>query len=50
MFRKGYITPQQLDAQKSAVERADLDLGTAEIALDVLERFAKPKMITELSS
>ncbi len=50
MFRKGYITPQQLDAQKSAVERADLDLGTAEIALDVLERFAKPKMITELAS
>ena len=50
MFRKGYITPQQLDAQKSAVERADLDLGTADIALDVLERFAKPKMITELTS
>ncbi|MFM7248406.1 MAG: efflux RND transporter periplasmic adaptor subunit, partial [Planctomycetaceae bacterium] len=50
MFRKGYITPQQLDAQKSAVERADLDLGTAEIAHDVLERFAKPKMITELTS
>jgi multidrug efflux pump subunit AcrA (membrane-fusion protein) len=47
MFRKGYITPQQLDAQKSAVERADLDLGTAEISLDVLERFAKPKMITD---
>jgi RND family efflux transporter MFP subunit len=50
MFRKGYIAPQQLDAQKSALERAKLDLGTAEIALDVLERFAKPKMITELAS
>ena len=50
MFRKGYITPQQLDAQKSAVERADLDLGTAEIALDVLQRFGRPKMITELES
>jgi len=50
MFRKGYITPQQLDAQKSAVERAELDRGTAEISLDVLERFTKPKMITELSS
>ena len=50
MFRKGYITPQQLDAQKSSVERAELDKGTAEIALDVLERFAKPKMITELES
>jgi HlyD family secretion protein len=50
MFRKGYIAPQQLDAQKSAVERAELDLGTAEIALDVLTRFTKPKMITELES
>jgi HlyD family secretion protein len=50
MFRKGYITPQQLDAQKSAVARAELDLGTAEIALDVLLRFTKPKMSTELES
>jgi RND family efflux transporter MFP subunit len=50
MFRKGYITPQQLEAQKSAVDRAKLDLGTAEIALDVLTRFTKPKMITELES
>lgn len=50
MFRKGYITPQQLEAQKSAVDRADLDLGTAKIALDVLTRFTKPKMITELES
>ena len=50
MFRKGYITPQQLEAQKSAVDRADLDLGTAKIGLDVLVRFTKPKMITELES
>ena len=50
MFRKGYITPQQLEAQKSAVDRAELDMGTAEISLDVLNRFTKPKMITELES
>lgn len=50
MFRKGYITPQQLEAQKSAVARAELDLGTADIALDVLTRFTQPKMITELES
>lgn len=50
MFRKGYITPQQLEAQKSAVDRAELDMGTAEISLDVLTRFTKPKMITELES
>jgi RND family efflux transporter MFP subunit len=50
MFRKGYISPQQLETQKSAVGRAELDLGTAEITLDVLERFARPKMVTELAS
>ena len=50
MFRKGYIASQQLEAQKSAVARAELDLGTAEIALDALTRFTKPKMITELES
>ena len=50
MFRKGYISPQQLEAQKSAVARAELDLGTAEIALDVLQRFGRPKMVTELAS
>jgi len=50
MFRKGYITPLQLEAQQSAVARAELDLGTAEIARDVLERFTRPKMITELES
>ena len=50
MFRKGYISPQQLDAQKSAVARAELDLGTMEIALDVLQRFGRPKMVTELAS
>ena len=50
MFRKGYITPQQLEAQKSAVARAQLDLGTAKIGLDVLTTFTKPKMVTELES
>ena len=50
MYRKGYITPQQLDAQKSSVARAELDLGTANIALDVLTKYTKPKMTTELES
>jgi HlyD family secretion protein len=50
MFRKGYITPLQLEAQKTAVERARLDLGTAEIARDVLKRFTRPKMIQDLES
>ena len=50
MYRKGYITPQQLEAQKSSVARAELDLGTANIALDVLTKYTKPKMTTELES
>jgi RND family efflux transporter MFP subunit len=50
MFRKGYITPQELEKHKSAAERAQLDEDTATIALDVLERFTKPKMMTELES
>jgi len=50
MFRKGYITPLQLEAQKTALERARLDLGTAEIGKDVLERFTRRKMVQELES
>ncbi len=50
MFRKGYISPLQLEAQKTAVEHAKLDLGTAEIARDVLQKFTRPKMIQELES
>jgi HlyD family secretion protein len=36
MARKGYVTPLQLDAQKFAVDRANLDLGTAETTKRVL--------------
>jgi HlyD family secretion protein len=50
MYRKGYITPLQLEAQKTAVARAKLELGTAEIARDVLKRFTRPKMVQELES
>jgi multidrug efflux pump subunit AcrA (membrane-fusion protein) len=50
MFRKGYITPQQLEAQKAAVERTKLEKGTAEITRDVLEKYTRPKMVQELES
>jgi len=50
MFRKGYISPLQLESQKFAVERAQLDLGTARVAKDVLERFTQAKMLQELRS
>jgi len=50
MFRKGYITPLQLEAQRTAVERAKLELGTATIAKNVLQEYTRPKMTQELES
>jgi multidrug efflux pump subunit AcrA (membrane-fusion protein) len=50
MFRKGYITPLQLEAQQFAVEKGRLDLGTAQTGKDVLVRFTRPKMVQELES
>jgi RND family efflux transporter MFP subunit len=50
MFRKGYVTPLQLDTQQFAVERAKLDLAAAATAKDVLERFTKVKTLQDLES
>jgi RND family efflux transporter MFP subunit len=50
LARKGYVTPLQLDAQRFAVERAKLDLATAETAKNVLEKFTKVKMLQDLQS
>lgn len=50
LARKGYVTPLQLEAQKFAVERAKLDLRTAELAKSVLETFTKPKMSGDLEA
>ena len=50
MFRKGYVTPLQLDTQKFAVERAKLDLAAAMTAKEVLEKFTKVKMLQDLES
>lgn len=50
MFRKGYVTPLQLETQQFAVERAKLDLGAAKTAQDVLERFTKAKTLQGLES
>ncbi len=50
MFRKGYVTPLQLDTQRFAVERAKLDLAAAITAKEVLEKFTKVKMLQDLES
>jgi HlyD family secretion protein len=50
MYRKGYVTTLQRDAQAFAVERAVLDLQVAETAITVLEKFTKPKTLVGLES
>ncbi|HWB00257.1 MAG TPA: efflux RND transporter periplasmic adaptor subunit, partial [Pirellulales bacterium] len=50
LARKGYVTPLQLDAQKFAVERAKLDLETAQVAKNVLEKFTRAKVLEDLES
>ena len=43
MHRKGYVTALQRDAQAFAVQRSKLDLEVAETAINVLEKFTKPR-------
>ncbi|MHC4404468.1 MAG: efflux RND transporter periplasmic adaptor subunit [Planctomycetota bacterium] len=50
MFRKGYVSPLQLETQQFAVERAKIELESAETAKDVLERFTKAKTLEDLHS
>jgi len=50
MARQGYVTTLQRDAQAFAVQRAQLDLGVAETAITVLEKFTKPKTQSQLES
>lgn len=50
MFRKGFVTSLQLEADEFAVKRSDLEVLSAETARDVLQKFTRQKMITELQS
>jgi HlyD family secretion protein len=50
MHRKGYVTTLQRDAQAFAVQRAQLDLEVADKAIEVLEKFTKPKTVVGLES
>jgi RND family efflux transporter MFP subunit len=50
MARQGYVTTLQRDAQAFAVQRSELDLGVAETAITVLEKFTKPKTQAQLES
>ncbi len=50
MFRKGYVSSLELEGQKFAVQRSELELGSANTAKDVLEKFTKEKTLEDLRS
>jgi HlyD family secretion protein len=50
MSRQGYVTSLQRDAQEFAVSRAKLDLGVAEKAIEVLEKFTREKTLVGLEA
>ena len=50
MFRRGYISNLELEGQQFSVERAKLDLASANTAKEVLEKFTKVKMLEDLKS
>jgi RND family efflux transporter MFP subunit len=50
MVRKNFATPLQLEADQFAVERAKIDLRTAEITKDALVDFTKPKTVKTLEA
>ncbi len=47
---RGYVTTQQLEGDRFAVEIAKTDLDTAKTKLRVLNEYTKPKMLMELES
>ncbi|MDP6442582.1 MAG: TolC family protein [Pirellulaceae bacterium] len=50
MFRKGYVSSLDLESQQFSVQRAQLELDSANTAKDVLVRFTKEKNLQELES
>jgi RND family efflux transporter MFP subunit len=50
MFRKGYIGALELESQEFAVQRAQLELDSANTSKEVLVNFTKLKMVEELES
>jgi len=50
MFRKGYVSQLELEGQQFAVQRAQLELDSANTAKEVLEKFTKVKMLEDLRS
>lgn len=47
---KGYVTQLQLEADRFAVEKARMELETAQTKLDVLRNFTRAKMVSQLDA
>lgn len=47
---KGYVTELQLEADRFAVEKAKMDVETAQTKLNVLREFTRAKMISQLEA
>ncbi len=50
MYRKGFVTALQLEADRFSVEHGQLDLDAAILAKKVLEEFTRPKTVKQLES
>ncbi|HHM12882.1 MAG TPA: HlyD family efflux transporter periplasmic adaptor subunit, partial [Planctomycetaceae bacterium] len=50
MFRKGYVSKLQRESQEFAVKTAKLELESAKIAKEVLEKYTKAKMLEDLQA
>ena len=50
MFRKGYVSSLDLESQRFAVQRSQLELDSARTARDVLVNFTKVKTLLDLES
>ncbi len=50
MFRKGFVTKQQLESDQFGMQRTELELKSAQTALKVLRDYTKDKMLTQLKA
>lgn len=50
LAERGYIPDAQLDADQFALEKAKKELGVAKTKLEVLSKFTKQKMLTQLEA
>ncbi|MCH1496091.1 MAG: HlyD family efflux transporter periplasmic adaptor subunit [Rubripirellula sp.] len=50
LAERGYIPDAQLDADQFALEKAKKELGVAKTKLEVLSKFTKEKMLTQLEA